>query len=430
MQEKNFFENLDADLLVQFLKEDLFVEAPEDFLLFLVRRWVDTIPDERGDLLLPLLRLIRFPLIDLETLESMPKSVTQFPEIEDAVEEAKHYSINIAAQCLRQELRFTARGARHNVVMFSFPEGRFVLNYRSLCPSEPYSCMEEVMDVGMGVDFSYTMTVALGDFLYAVGGYDEKVCSSRQLFRYSARTREWLELASMIQARVSHSVCASRDQILAVGGVDHQVGETGEKEEILASAEMYDVANNTWVPLPDLMHGSYDHATCIHDGVLFVTGGISGDPYETIPTNTAYRLQVGSEAWDPMRGMIHPRQGHSLTAHNNRLYAIGGYTAHPVPGVAGFVDCVQNELFDMETNQWTEITPIPPSFGHLLRSVALHENMIYILGNGNLGCYDIDKDAFACLDYYGLFIHKLAVLRVAYPRALCWKWGDVTSSGQ
>lgn len=417
LQEKNFFENLDADLLVQFLKEDLFVEAPEDFLLFLVRRWVDTRPDERSDLLLPLLRLIRFPLIDLETLESMPRSVTQFPEIEDAVEEAKHYNINIAAQCLRQELRFTARGACLNVVMFSFPEGRFVLSYRSLSPSEPHSCTEEIMDDGVGIDFSYTMTVALGDFLFAVGGYDQKVCSNRQVFRFSARTREWLELASMIQARVSHSACTSWDQILVVGGVDHQVGETGEKEEILASAEMYDVANNVWVPLPDLRHGSYDHATSFHDGVLFVTGGISDDPYETIPTNAAYKLTLGAETWEPMRGMIHPRQGHSLTAHNNRLFAIGGYTVHPDPSVASFVDCVQNELFDMETNQWTEITPTPPSFGHLLRSVALHESKIYILGNGNLGCYDIDKDAFECLEYYGLFIHKLAVMRVAYPIA-------------
>ncbi|KAK7102315.1 hypothetical protein V1264_020552 [Littorina saxatilis] len=414
-KENKFFENLDADLLVQFLKEDVYVDAQEDFLLYLVQKWVETKPEERQDLRLPLLRLIRFPLIDLETLESYPKTVTQFPEIEDAVEEAKHFNINIPAQCLRQELRFTARGARPCVVMLSFPEGHFILKYRALPPSEPSNCTEEIQDNEVAYDFSYSVTAAIGDFLYATGGYDEKVCSSMQTFRFSARTRDWQELASMIQARVSHSTCASRDRIFVCGGVDHQVEETGETEEILTSAEMYEVADNAWIPLPDLVHGTYDSACAFQDGVLYMVGGISADPYESIPSDAAFRLPLGSDAWEPMRGMLYPRQGHSLTAHNNRLYAIGGYTANPDPHAAGFADCVQNEVCDLETNQWTEIKPIPPSFGHILRSVALYDNKIYFLGNGHLGCYDIEKDAFECLDYYGLFIHKLAVMRVAYP---------------
>ncbi|XP_076469300.1 kelch-like protein 36 [Babylonia areolata] len=416
-EEKHFFENLDADLLVQFLKEDLYVDAPEDFLLFLVRRWVKTREEERKDLLLPLLRLIRFPLIDIETLETMPHSVTQFPEVEDAVEEAKHYNNNISAQCQKQELRFCARGTRPNVVMFSFPDGRFILNYRSMDSENPSTCLEEIESKVVGVDFSYTMMVTMGDFQYATGGYDLTVCSNSQMFRYNARTREWLELASMIQTRVSHSMCAAGGQIVVVGGVDHQVGENGEKEEVLASAEIYDVMDNAWIPLPDLVYGSYDHASVINDGVVYITGGISGDPYETIPTAAAYKLRLGSEAWEPMRGMLHPRQGHSLTAVNNRLFAVGGYTCYQDQAIGGFRDCVQNEVYDLETNQWTEITPTPPSFGHLLRSVALHANKIYIFGNGHLGCYDVDKDAFECLEYYGQFIQKLAVMRVAYPSA-------------
>ena len=415
LQEKNFFENLDADLLVQFLKEDLYVEAPEDFLLFLVRRWVDTKAEERGDLLLPLLRLIRFPIMDLETLETMPKVVTQFPEIEDAVEEAKHHNVNITAQCLRDELRFTARGARPNVVMLSFPEGRFLLNYRGILPEEQTSCTEEIADDSLDAELTYSMMVAVGDFLYATGGYDQKVCSNRCVFRFNSRTREWTELASMIHTRVSHSVCASRDQVMVVGGVDHQVGEDGEVEDILATAELYMVADNTWIPLPDLVHGSYDHASAFHDGVMYITGGISGDPYETIPSNAAYKLRIGSDVWEPMRGMLYSRQGHSLTAHNNRLYAIGGYTAHVDPMAAGFQDCVQNEVYDLETSQWTEVTPTPPTFGHLLRSVAMFDNKIYLVGNGHLGSYDTEKDAFECLDYFGLFVHKLAIMRVAYP---------------
>ena len=72
LQENKFCDNLDGDLLVQFLKEDIYVEADEDFLLHLVQRWVDCRP-ERKDWFLPLLRLIRFPLLHLDTLESLPR---------------------------------------------------------------------------------------------------------------------------------------------------------------------------------------------------------------------------------------------------------------------------------------------------------------------------------------------------------------------
>ena len=203
--------------------------------------------------------------------------------------------------------------------------------------------------------------------------------------------------------------------------MNHQVDEDdplGEREMILGSSEMYVVSDNTWLPLPDMIYGSYDHASAYNDGILYVTGGISDNPNEPIPTDSAYILKVREEAvgWEPMRGMLYPRQGHSLTAHNNCLYAIGGYTSHPDPTAPGFQDCYNNEVYDIETNQWTEIASTPPSFQHLLRSVALFTNSkIYILGNGNLGSYDIEKNSFECLEYFSLFIHKLTIMNASYP---------------
>ncbi|KAL8622083.1 hypothetical protein ACOMHN_056568 [Nucella lapillus] len=358
-EEKNFFENLDGDLLVQFLQEDLYLEAPEDFVLYVVRRWVQC-GAERADLLLSLLRLVRFPLMDLDTLDALPPAVLAFPEIQDAVEEARHYCLHPAAQSLHTAQRFCARGATPNVVMLSFPEGRFLLNYRSLGGCPPDTCVEEIA-VGAGVgDLSYAMTVTVGDFLYATGGYDGSVCSQGRLLRYCARSRQWTELAAMGQARVSHSACAEGGRLVVVGGVDHQVGEVGEREDMLASAELYQVEDNAWLPLPDLPHGSYDHASALSEGVVYVTGGMSADPYETIPSDAAYSLALGGGAWEPMRGMCHPRQGHSLTPHGQRLLAVGGYTCHPDHALRGFLDCPHNEAFDLETRQWTGLTPTPP----------------------------------------------------------------------
>lgn len=413
-QENNFFENLDGDLLVQLVKDDFYIDAHEDFILFLVQKWVNTKQEERSELLLPLLRLIRFPLLDLETLETLHSSFSQFPEIQDAVEEAKHYNYNVSSQCLRQGIQFSARGAAPHVVMFSFVEGRYILTYKSLTSSG--ICTEELggNDVVMEHDLGSSSSIVIGDFFFCAGGYDVRLCSSNRMFRFSSRTREWTELASMAQPRVSHASCCSRDRIFVLGGVDHQLVDNNEFESILASVEMYDIADNSWIPLPDLLFGSYDHAAAFHDNELYMTGGISADPSEPIPTGTSFKLSLGTESWEPIAGMLHPRQGHSITAHNNRLYVCGGYTCQPVSNV-GFTDCTNNEMYDIETNQWTEITPTPPSFGHILRSVALYEDEIYFVGGGHLGSYDIEKDKFKCKEYFGLFIQKVAVMNVAYP---------------
>ena len=66
------------------------------------------------------------------------------------------------------------------------------------------------------IDFTYSMTVTLGDFVYATGGYNSRVCSSDRVFRFSAKSRQWTELAHMIHPRVSQAVCSSRDHIFVV----------------------------------------------------------------------------------------------------------------------------------------------------------------------------------------------------------------------
>ena len=58
--------------------------------------------EERKDYLLPLLRLVRFPLMEAESLDKVCNKLDleRWPEVADAVEEAKHYSNSIPAQSL------------------------------------------------------------------------------------------------------------------------------------------------------------------------------------------------------------------------------------------------------------------------------------------------------------------------------------------
>ena len=62
--------------------------------------WVSAVPNERESFLLPLLRLIRFPLMDADSLAGLHPDILRWPEIQDAVEEAKHYVNDIPGQSL------------------------------------------------------------------------------------------------------------------------------------------------------------------------------------------------------------------------------------------------------------------------------------------------------------------------------------------
>ncbi|XP_050419035.1 kelch-like protein 36 [Patella vulgata] len=398
-----FFQNLSLELLTQFLKEDIYVEATEDFLLYICHKWVKADLEKRKPYLKTLLRLIRFPLIDPEGIERMPKDFLEFPEIQDAVEEAKHYLNNIAAQSLHNGERFQARGSKLVITGMAFLEEHNELVHKYLPFDQKELCYEQLGDVGLGIDFEYASTAQIGNFMYAVGGYGDDYNSTNNMFRFDPRTRAWTELAAMARPRSSAAMCSSNTHLFICGGVDHQFKDESENEEILKSVETYDPSTNAWVPLPDLVYGSFAQALAYHDNYLYISGGISADPSDPVPIMSVFKLKIGDVGWEPVREMLYPRLGHSLTTVGNKLYCIGGKEGGQGGDGGPFVNCLTNEVYDIETNQWTELCNTPDIFGMILKTVVPHESKLYILGivpkdnqqiQVNLNYYDIQKNEF------------------------------------
>ncbi|GFR59207.1 kelch-like protein 9 [Elysia marginata] len=424
-KEKDFYLNFDLELLTKFLKEDVYIEADEEFVLELVTNWVAARQEERKDYLLPLLRLVRFPLLEPNSLDkvSVKLDLHRWPEVADAVEEAKHYSNCIPAQSLFRGQRFCARGANPTVVMFSFgPEECTVTYQDAVDPSR--RCQEELRgsDTSLDTELESASVARLGNFLYRTGGYDATVCSSAEMSRYDPRYRNWTCLASMNQARVSHAMCASEDMLFVFGGINHTIGEFGDEDTILHSMEVYDVRENTWQEMDSLLpggSGSYNQAAAYEDGALYLSGGISSDPFDSVPMSGLWRFRLGSDrgrgtfgggSWRSCRDMLYTRQGHSMTSLNSKLYVFGGYTA--VGNNGPFRDCLASEVYDIETNQWTELRPTPDTFGHVMRSVGFYAGKIFLYGNGCLHTYHIEEDRMEYGDYYGLSIQKIAFCNI------------------
>ena len=259
--------------------------------------------------------------------------------------------------------------------------------------------------------------VTLGNFLFAAGGYDEDYTSSSHVYRYDPKDREWTEVASLAFARVSFALCCSKNRLFAIGGVFHSIGDTESGEQILSSVEIYIPEDNSWKTGPNIPYGTFDQAAVHTHNAVYLSGGISDIPEHTIPIKSIFRLKDGATEWSSLPDMNISRQGHSMVAHADKIFVLGGYTSKENMG--GFTDCLQNEMFDVEMEQWTQIVPTPENFGHFYRHMGYFDSKIFFLCNQDsdvyISEYDIEKEEFDQGIMVAAGVHKVSVLHVAYP---------------
>ncbi|KAL4226674.1 Kelch-like protein 5 [Mactra antiquata] len=420
VEKENFMKECSVDLLMQFLMECLYVDVSEYFLMQVILSWVKTDEDGRKEHLLPLLRQLRFHTMDLDELEEIPKEVTDIPEMRDEVEDAKVSCLTIYQQCLKNEEKYLIRGSKYCIMLSTFNDEteRNVVVYKDPDNDEANLFVEQLGRTDIQSDYSSMAQATIGNFLFAAGGYDVQgeYSSSARVYMYDPRVREWNEVSSMQHPRVNFAFCSSDKKLYAIGGVFHKIGDIETGEVIYPSAEAYDPEENSWKSLPNLPYGTFDQAAAHSNNTLYVSGGISELPNHEIPIKSMFALEDGANEWTELPDMTVGRQGHSMTACGGKLYILGGFVAKQ--NEHGFNNCYLNDMFDIETKQWTKLTSTPESFGRLYRNVGLFENKIYFLCNNeddvSLACFDIEKQEFIQNVIVMDELLKVCILQVAY----------------
>ncbi|XP_060062922.1 kelch-like protein 5 [Ylistrum balloti] len=414
-KEDDFHKTLSYELLLQFLMEDIYIEFSEYFLVQVLLKWLAVDPAGRRDQFESLLRQIRFYLVETEELESMPEEVTNVSELKEEIESAINHNLNIMGQCLKSGEKYLPRGCRRVATIFSFSEEGYFIIYRD--PNKAGITMEQLGPCGLdSTDYQAMSQAKIGNFLYAAGGYDQNFSSTARMFRFDPRFRDWTEVAPMNEPRVSFCLCSSDQQLFAVGGIHRiHIDDDNEPETILDSVEIYNPQDNQWTNTTPLPIKVFDMSAAYYDGSLYVCGGISADPHLPCPVPRTYSLKLGSNQWVQCTDMITSRQGHSLTPYKDKLYAIGGYC---MPD-NNFRECVENEVYDIKNDQWTQFSPVPIEFGHLYRHNGILNGVIFLIGGStpeaSLFMYDIEADKWEEVEEVGANVQKLAILDVAYP---------------
>ncbi|MBI2863440.1 MAG: PQQ-binding-like beta-propeller repeat protein [Chloroflexi bacterium] len=222
--------------------------------------------------------------------------------------------------------------------------------------------------------------------VYVIGGYNETVVWTNQMYAYDPTFNNWAAVSSMPTARRSLAAAgAVNGKIYAVGGWDGG-RYTGATEE-------YDPLNNTWVTRASMPTGREGLGLAgASDGKVYAIGGFGGS---AISLSAVEAYNPASNSWEARASLPTARKGLSAAAAlNGRVYAFGGRT---IDGIA----LATVEEYNTATNQWTRKADMPTARGGTAAAVG-SDGRIYVIGGDVWGgavveSYDTAADTWDSL---------------------------------
>lgn len=169
----------------------------------------------------------------------------------------------------------------------------------------------------------------------------------------------WLPAPALAQPRIFHSA-----SLMADGSVIFAGGESDPAlapEQVLSAVERY--AKGTMTTLPPMLRARAKHtATVMANGELLVVGGFDATG---APLASAELFNPAQQSWQALPAPKVARYGHSATLlDDGRVMVTGGLGADDKPIAA-------TEVWDPRTQTWSASADLPtPLFGHGAARVA------------------------------------------------------------
>ncbi len=213
-----------------------------------------------------------------------------------------------------------------------------------------------------------------GETLDAATGQARLVASAEL---YDPASNTWIVTAPPARARIGHTAT-----LLSDGRVLIAAGETGEasgQRQIGATAELYDSATGGWALTGDLSLARADAtATLLTNGQVLLTGGRVGGGNTTA---TAELFDPGRGVWAVASGLGTPRADQTATRLlDGRVLVAGGYEREATSPTGSA------ERYDTASDGWARIAS--PSARAGGRAVLLRDGTVLVVGGRtSLGRY-------------------------------------------
>lgn len=198
----------------------------------------------------------------------------------------------------------------------------------------------------------------------------------KQWQRYDRATDSWSAPRALLEPRRTAFalVTLNNGSILAIGGFVYSQDEKPGK--LLASVERYDPTTDSWNMIASLRNGRADAAAVtLPDGRVLVSGGDSGGPKVGQYIASAEVYDPADNSWTPVAGMTQARSNHQLVPlRDGRVLALFGSYNTGLPGETPV------EIFDPRANRW-QPAAVPPR-GAIYETAVLTDGRVLAIAQG------------------------------------------------
>jgi N-acetylneuraminic acid mutarotase len=188
----------------------------------------------------------------------------------------------------------------------------------------------------------------------------------------------WRTAAPVPAKRTEVAAVTLRDKIYVVGGFEQPSLGNVVNLAISASVEEYDPSTDRWTTKAPMPVGLHHVGIGVTGGRLYVIGGYRQSGLTVWePVATVYAYDPATDTWTQRAPMPSPRGALSVTGHDGKLYAIGGYDRK--------ANSAAVEVYDPERNTWVSRAPLPTPRDHLASATV--SGKVYAIGGRLNGDY-------------------------------------------
>ncbi|KAH0631624.1 hypothetical protein JD844_006054 [Phrynosoma platyrhinos] len=311
------FPHLDLGALICIISSDQLAVTSEIEVFQAVQRWVKAAPAQRLEALGTLLQHIRFPLLTPEELAKVQKDIVMLGRhVEMEWEDLDGAGRLQLSGGLRQGMY------QERIVCIKVPRLRDILSV-----NEDMDCYMECLnpDTGSRTKLPHLELVALPGCsvlehrLYISGGKHPDGSYSCALHEYSSLADRWAQLPAMSTPRSVHMFLTCKQKLFALSGWN----DTGP----LASAESFDVVQQTWSPIANLPIVLRFSASASFKNKLYLIGGDADSDEVVYQGILIYDIPLDTWAQVPLEFSLH---GASAVTMETGICIIGGFFSKKV----------------------------------------------------------------------------------------------------
>ena len=168
----------------------------------------------------------------------------------------------------------------------------------------------------------------------------------------------WRTVAPAPMKRTEVAAATVAGKIYVVGGLEQPSLGNVLNFAITPTVEEYDPAVDRWTTKASMPVGLHHVGIGVVGGRLYIIGGYKQSGLSVWgPVATVYAYDPATESWSECAPMPTARGALSVTVHDGKLYAIGGYE--------GRANSAAVEAYDPVRNSWSVRAPLPTPRDHL-----------------------------------------------------------------